>query len=225
MNYEHEVHQIKTFHFQWCNYCYIVVDKSTQSALIIDPAWELLKISEKLSELKVDLKAIFLTHSHDDHVNLVDPLVNKFNPIVYMSKKEIEYYEYKCRNLRALNNNEKVSLGNTEVLSLLTPGHTAGSMCYLLPDSLFTGDTIFVEGCGVCNEPGGSADELFASIQRIKSEIHPYVRVYPGHSYGKNPGQTIEYLFKENLYFQIEKKEHFVNFRMRKNQKNHLDFK
>ncbi len=91
--------------------------------------------------------------------------------------------------------------------------------------SMFTGDTVFTEGCGICEDDGSSAEEMFRSIQRIKSEVSPYVRVYPGHSFGKAPGHTIEDLFQYNIYFQIDKKEYFVKFRTRKNQKGIFDFK
>jgi len=225
MNNGYEIHQIKTFFLTWSNYSYIVLDKITKSAMIVDPAWELNKIENKLNQLNANLVAIFLTHSHYDHVNMVNPLVKKYNPAVYMSKQEIGYYRYRCSNLEGLNDEETVKVGETDVTSILTPGHTAGGMCYLLQNSLFTGDTIFIEGCGICCGYGSSAAQLFESIQRVKSRIPENVNVYPGHSYGKPSGQTLKYLTKENIYFQIEKKEHFIDFRMRKNQKGLFDFK
>ncbi|TCS93642.1 MBL fold metallo-hydrolase [Hazenella coriacea] len=221
----YEVHQMKTSFHMWTNFSYVVVDPITKSAFVVDPAWELSKITSKLYELNVDLVAILLTHSHYDHVNLVDPLVKKYNPNVYMSKSEIDYYQFKCRNLNAINDKEIIQVGNIEIECLLTPGHTVGGMCYLLSDSIFTGDTIFIEGCGICTGDGGSVVDMFESIQKVKSLVSPYVRVYPGHSYGKVPGQTLECLRKENIYFQLDKKEYFISFRMRKNQKGIFDFK
>ena len=73
------------------NYSYIVVDKTTQAALIVAPAWELDKVSAGLSELDADLVASLLTHSHYDHVNLVGKLVKKFNCSVCMSKIGIDF--------------------------------------------------------------------------------------------------------------------------------------
>ena len=94
----------------------------------------------------------------------------------------------------------------------------------MLPDGLFTGDTIFTEGCGSCSSQG-SASSMFKTIQNIKNTVDPSVRIYPGHSYGKSPGSTLDYLLKENIYFQIDKENTFINFRMRKNQKNILCFR
>ncbi|MGR6854934.1 MBL fold metallo-hydrolase [Bacillus halotolerans] len=219
------VHTIKTFHQGWTNYCYIIEDIVSRSAIVVDPSWELSKITNKLSELEVDLSAILLTHSHYDHVNLVEPLSALFHPQVYMSKTEIDFYQFRCKNLIALQDRETISIGMTKAQCLLTPGHTAGGMCYLFSESIFTGDTIFTEGCGICEDHGSSADDMFDSVQRIKSIVSPEVRVYPGHSFGQAPGQTIGELLKHNIYFQIDKREYFVKFRNRKNQRGIFDFK
>ncbi|MCC8351936.1 MULTISPECIES: MBL fold metallo-hydrolase [Bacillus] len=219
------VHTIKTFHQGWTNYCYIIEDIVSRSAIVVDPSWELSKLTNKLSELEVDLSAILLTHSHYDHVNLVEPLSALFHPQVYMSKTEIDFYQFRCKNLIALEDRETISIGMTKAQCLLTPGHTAGGMCYLFSESIFTGDTIFTEGCGICEDHGSSADDMFDSVQRIKSIVSPEVRVYPGHSFGQTPGQTIGELLKHNIYFQIDKREYFVKFRNRKNQRGIFDFK
>lgn len=221
----YQVYPIKTVSGSWINYAYLVVDSASRNACIIDPAWELEKITHQLDLVQGNLKAILLTHSHSDHVDLVEPLIEKFNPLVFMSKMEIDFYQYSCRNLNALPDKGALNIGNTEIIGLLTPGHTVGSMCYLLSNSIFTGDTIFAEGCGVCDEYGGSLDSMFSSIQRIKTEVPSHIHVYPGHSYGKIPGQALYTLLKENIYFQIEKKQHFINFRTRKNQTGIFDFK
>jgi len=225
MTCKYEVYPVKTFFHKWVNYSYIVLDKATKYAMIVDPAWELKKIIDALKMLDANIKAIFLTHAHYDHVNLVDPLVSKYNAKVYMSEKESEHYKYNCKNLKMLKDQEIVKIGNTDIKSILTPGHTLGGMCYLLQDCLFTGDTIFSEGSGICCEDGGSAEQMFDSIQKIKLEIDRQIKVYPGHSYGKEVGQTADWLMQDNIYFQINSKETFINFRMRKNQKNIFTFK
>lgn len=225
MDHTYEVHQIKTYHQMWSNYCYIIADRSKKSAIAVDPSWEIDKITDKLHELDVDLSAILLTHSHYDHVNLAEPLQQIYHSDIYMSSAEIDFYQFRCRNLIALEDGQTFAAGGFVIRSILTPGHTAGGMCYLLSDHLFTGDTVFTEGCGICEDRGSSAEDMFHSIQRIKASIPPHVRVYPGHSFGEKPGQKMESLLKNNIYFQIEKKEHFVNFRNRKNQKGLFHFK
>ena len=183
------------------------------------------KLFKSLKKLKANhIDYLVLTHSHFDHVNLVKPLLEKYDPQVVMSAKEIDYYKFTCRNLTPIENDDSLKLGNTDIKCLLTPGHTAGSTCFLLSDSLFTGDTIFTEGCGSCNTDGGSPEEIYSSIQMIKNTVPPDMFIYPGHSYGKTPGHSLNHLLKENIYFHIDKLEHFISFRMRKNQNNILNF-
>lgn len=125
MNLTYKVHPIKTSYQGWTNYCYIIEDIVSRTAIVVDPSWELNKITNKLSELKLELTAIALTHSHYDHVNLVEPLTKMFNAQVYMSKKEIDYYQFRCRNLIGLHDHQAIKIGNTRAQCLLTPGHTA----------------------------------------------------------------------------------------------------
>lgn len=201
------------------NYSYIIIDRASKEAAIVDPAWELGKVTTTLDGLGVRLTQILLTHSHIDHVNLVSPLVELYNPMVFMSAKEIDFYGFRCKNLSPVCHLDSIKLGHTLIECLFTPGHTAGGMCFVLPDSIFTGDTIFIEGCGICNTQGGSPEKMFESIQMVKNMVHPNTLVYPGHSYGKEPGCSLSLLMDENIYFLIEKRGIFVNFRMRKNQK------
>ncbi|MDR3600918.1 MAG: MBL fold metallo-hydrolase [Desulfosporosinus sp.] len=220
-----KVYQLRVGLLNFVNYIYLIVDNSSQQAAIIDPAWELQKIVDILHKIDVELVAVLLTHSHFDHVNAVKPLLKLKQPQIYMSAEEIKFYKYDCANLNPVTDNEIIKLGETEVTCLVTPGHTAGSTCFLVPGCLFTGDTIFIEGCGICNTHGGSAEQMFESIRRIKTDVSSDTKVYPGHSFGKKPGYSIAQLMQENIYFQLNKKEQFVDFRMRKNQPNAFSFK
>ncbi|WP_217559259.1 phosphopantetheine-binding protein, partial [Paenibacillus sp. GbtcB18] len=203
------------------NNSYIILDKRTKLSIIVDPAWEIEKIINKINELNSKPVAILLTHSHNDHVNLTEKLMRyyNYNLNVYMSRLEVDYYNFECSNLSTLNDMDEIIFGDTRITCLLTPGHTAGGMCFLLQDSILTGDTIFVEGCGVCHLKGGSPEQMYASIQKIKQCIPHHVKVYPGHSYGKEPGANIDSLMKDNLYFQLTNLQQFIDLRMRPNPK------
>lgn len=201
------------------NYSYIIIDEGSGEVAIVDPAWEPGKITAILNEFEARLTKILLTHSHVDHVNLVPALVRLYNPAVFMSGVEIDYYGFRCKNLNPAFHLERIELGKTPVDCLLTPGHTAGGMCYLLPHGIFTGDTVFTEGCGICSLPGGSPDDMFDSIQMIKKTVHPDTLVFPAHSYGREPGYPLSFLLEENIYFVMENRDMFISFRMRKNQK------
>ncbi|HEY3366506.1 MAG TPA: MBL fold metallo-hydrolase [Symbiobacteriaceae bacterium] len=211
--------------WRFINYVYLIIDENTRHAAIVDPAWNLAAITSRLRELDVDLKAILLTHSHYDHVNLVEQLVSRFNINVYISLEEANYYRFHSRNLVAVRDREVLDLAGTRITCLLTPGHTYGGICYSLPDALFSGDTVFIEGCGVCDLDGGCPEKMYESIQTIKRSVSPDARVYPGHSFGKPPGELFSRVMRENIYFQITRKDHFVAFRTRKNQPDPLNFR
>lgn len=207
------------------NYSYIIHDPLSGLAAVVDPAWELERILRKLEELDADLSTILLTHSHPDHVDLVIPLVERFDATVVISQSEQEHYRFSCQNLYPVDHLDEIRLGNTVITCLLTPGHTAGGMCYLLPDGIFTGDTVFIEGCGICSTPGGSAQEMFESIQMLRRTVPTHVLVYPGHCYGEHPGKSFELLQQDNIYFHFDRKDMFVDFRMRRGQKNLFSFR
>jgi hydroxyacylglutathione hydrolase len=104
-----------------------------------------------------------------------------------------------------------------KIQPIWTPGHTMGCFCYLIEDNLFTGDVLFAEGCGMCpNLP--AAYTMFESLSKLKAIIMPHTRIYPGHSYGQQPGQLFSFLLKDNIYLQFSDKESFSAFRLRKGQ-------
>jgi glyoxylase-like metal-dependent hydrolase (beta-lactamase superfamily II) len=198
------------------NFCYLIVDEATRQAAAVDPAWEPELLAARLEELGATLSAVLLTHSHFDHVNGVEPLLARYPEArAYMSAREVEGYGFRCRRLTTLARGDAVRVGGTEIACLATPGHTAGGSCYLLADALFTGDTIFTEGCGICTAPGSSPDEMFESVSMIKRLVDPEVRVFPGHSFGAEPGQRLRSLLTDNIYFQLGDREEFVAWRMR----------
>lgn len=207
------------------NYVYIGIDLETKKAFVVDPVWELKRIERCLEEEGAVLDKILLTHSHMDHVQLANQMAKKYNVSVYMSKEEIEHYKYHCTNLHSFHDNEIISVGEMKIRCLVTPGHTSGGACFLVEEYAFTGDTLFIEGCGMCKIPGGSATDMYHSIQRLKRELSDDVRIYPGHQYYKVPGQTMEYLKEHNIYLVIEDINHFIAFRNRKNIKGMLSFK
>lgn len=197
------------------NLSYLIVDRASQRAAVVDPAWELDTIEARMRQLGVSLAAVLLTHSHFDHVNCVTPLVDRHPADVFMSEREIERYGFRCQRLQPVKHGEAIRVGGTQISCLLTPGHTAGGICYLLSDAMFSGDTVFTEGCGVCTAPGGSAEAMFESFGMLKALVAPTVEVFPGHSFGMEPGHPLRSLLEDNIYFQIERKEEFVAWRMR----------
>ena len=209
----------------YVNYSYLGMDGATGASFLVDPAWELTKVENAIRESGTRCAFMLLTHAHPDHVDLADELATRYEIPVYMSKREIDRYQFRCRNLRALEDKETIAIGSGAITSILTPGHTYGSMCFLFEGNLFTADTLFTEGCGMCIGEGADPADLFHSIQRLKAMIPPETKIFPGHSYGQPPGQAFSRLLNQNIYLQFEKKEDFIAYRMRSGQAGWANFK
>ena len=218
------VYPLKVSSSSIINNCYVVINRAIGQALVIDPAWELVKIEQILREEGVNVSAILLTHSHDDHVNLADELAGRYGCRVFMSEDEITYYAYSCRFLTAIQREDPLPIAGFSVLPIFTPGHTYGSVCYLIDNLLFSGDTLFIEGCGQCTDKGADAGKLFLSLQKIKKKIFLSTILYPGHSFMYETGKVMSTVMNLNIYMQIEDCDIFVKFRMRKLQTKSLLF-
>lgn len=89
-------------------------------------------------------------------------------------------------DLTAHENHDKVSIGDIEIELLHTPGHTPGSQCFLLDGRLVAGDTLFLEGCGRTDFPGGDSDEMYRSLQRLAT-LPGDPTVFPGIGIRRSP--------------------------------------
>jgi hydroxyacylglutathione hydrolase len=207
---------LKTWFRSTKNYNYLVIDPTGQRAVVVDPAWQTETIERAVIESQARLSGILVTHSHPDHIDLAQPLAEKYACPIWMSKEEIAASGFDSRQLVAIDTNP-ITVGQLLIEPILTPGHTPGGMCYLIGDNLFSGDVLFAEGCGICPNTQ-AAHAMFASLQTLKNRLKPQTRVYPGHSYGMPPGQTLAQLLRDNIYLQFSDKHSFAAFRLRSGQ-------
>jgi glyoxylase-like metal-dependent hydrolase (beta-lactamase superfamily II) len=95
---------------------------------------------------------------------------------------------------------DKVSIGDIEIELLHTPGHTPGSQCFLLDDRLVAGDTLFLEGCGRTDFPGGDSDEMYRSLQQL-AQLAGDPTVFPGHWYSADPSASLSEVKRSNYVY------------------------
>lgn len=213
-----QLHILKASRGKFVNFCYLLLCSETKKAVAVDPAWNIELYRNLLDTNDYELTDILVTHHHFDHINLVPALVSEYGSRVWVSEEESRFYHVDFDNIRLFSSGGALPIETMPITVHLTPGHTLGSCCYQIGNCLFTGDTLFIEGCGMCEGPGADAGTLYQSIQNIKNNIDDSVKVYPGHCYGHLPGQSLEFVKKNNIYMQLDKKEHFIKFRTRKNQ-------
>jgi hydroxyacylglutathione hydrolase len=207
------VEVLRTKRGSMTNYNYLIVDSFTRRAVIVDPAWQLDVIEHAMSQARASLEGVLLTHSHADHVDLAGVLSEKYGCPVWMSTQEIEASGFSAANLVGIDESAWW-VGRMKITPILTPGHTEGCVCYLVGDNLFTGDVLFVEGCGICPDVE-SAHQMFDSLQKLKRELKPDTRIFPGHSFGKPPGLNFAGVTRENIYLHFRDKDRFAEFRQR----------
>jgi hydroxyacylglutathione hydrolase len=198
------------------NYNYLIVDRCSGKAVIVDPAWQIDKVYDVLADEGVELAGILITHSHPDHLNLAAPLADVLGCPIWMSRREAEVCTFSHPQL-ILIDTAPWTVGTMRIEPLWTPGHTPGCVCYRIGENLFTGDVLFAEGCGMCPD-SESARVMFDSLEYLKSLISSDTRIFPGHSYGVAPGQYFSNVLQNNIYLQFSTRESFVAFRMRRQQ-------
>ena len=98
----------------------------------------------------------------------------------YIRKKRIKYNQARCKGMELLAEGDTLQLSGLTLRVLHTPGHTPGSVCLMAEDTLFTGDTLFMDSCGRTDLPGGSTPVILQSLKRLAALEQDY-RVLPGH--------------------------------------------
>ena len=146
------------------NFIYLLVDESSKSAAVVDPAWDVNTIIKHAKQLDVDITDILLTHSHHDHINGVDELLNQYDAQVHLLKSEANFWGKDLVKPNLLHGGDQIKLGDTNIEVMHTPGHTPGSACYRVCDDLITGDTLFVFGCGRCDLQGGDPEQMYSTL-------------------------------------------------------------
>jgi glyoxylase-like metal-dependent hydrolase (beta-lactamase superfamily II) len=82
-------------------------------------------------------------------------------------------------------------VGNLRVKILHTPGHTPGSQCFLVDDSLVSGDTLFIGSCGRVDLPGSNPEDMYHSLTKVLGALPDSTILFPGHNYADRPRSTI----------------------------------
>lgn len=167
---------------------YIIVDDATRDALIIDPGDEGESLVRYLESLKINLKAILLTHGHVDHVGAVDAVKDAFSVPVYISEIDMKFIEQRKmafgKMKRAdffLKEGDEFIFAGKKVQIIETPGHSRGSLSYYVDGLLFSGDVLFQNSVGRTDLPGGNMEELLYSIKEKLMKLPGETRVFPGH--------------------------------------------
>ena len=199
----------------WDNFIYLVGDKATRECVVVDPAWDAQVILDEAAKLDVRIAGVLCTHSHFDHVNRVDALVEQTDVPVHMLGEEIDFSGFRSENLERHGPGDVLSIGkHLDITFMHTPGHTPGSTTYRIRDAIVTGDTMFVQGCGRCDFVGGDPAVMFGTLKGLVEALPRETRMYPGHNYGPVTVSTLDEELAENPYLQHATLTDFIAHRM-----------
>jgi glyoxylase-like metal-dependent hydrolase (beta-lactamase superfamily II) len=168
------------------NLTYLITCLRTRNQFLVDAAVPLKQILPFVN--KKGLIVLFITHSHGDHIAYMDEYLDAFPNLVTMIYKDSEN-KVESTLKRPVKHGDIVTVGQLSLEVLHTPGHYPDSVCYLLEDILFTGDTLFVGRTGRTVSVGSDPRQLYQSVYNKILDLPKNIIIYPGHDYG--PKMTI----------------------------------
>ena len=176
--------------------CYLVINDKNGEGIVIDPGANGAGLIKEIEKLTYNIKGILLTHAHFDHIGGVKELKDKYNIPVYVNQGEVDnskidnnVYSKLPNDCSLINDGDVLNIGGINIKCLHTPGHSKGGMCFLIEDSVFTGDTLFQGSIGRTDFISGDFKTLIDSIQKKLITLDGDTKVYPGHG----PSSTIMY--------------------------------
>lgn len=196
------------------NFLYFIGDAYTKEIAVVDPAWEVDYLCQQASKFGYTITSIFLTHGHPDHVNGLEEILKVHDVPAYISRHEAPYYKPKHKNLIEIDDHHKLPVGNLVFDTIWTPGHTPGGQCFHYKNVLVTGDTLFIDGCGRCDLPGGDPLAMYTSLSERIMKLPDETLLYTGHNYGPKPVDTLGAQKKTNPYLTCSSKSEFLQNRM-----------
>jgi len=199
---------------QMVNFVYLVGDRETGEAVAIDPAYDIPGLLAVLEADGMRLTGALATHYHPDHVGGsmmghsiagVAELLALAPVPIHVQEAEVPYVtrvtECAESDLVAHVSGDTVMVGQIPIELIHTPGHTPGSQCFFVDGCLISGDTLFLEGCGRTDLPGGDPAALYDSLTNKLAKVPDDAVLFPGHLYSAEPSATMADTRKWNFVF------------------------
>ncbi len=218
---------------QMVNFVYLLGDRATGEAVAIDPAYGVDELIELLDTDGMRLTGVLATHYHPDHVggNMMGFSIEGVAALLarddVAAKVHVQAPEaFGVKRVTGCSDSDLVvhasgdvlEVGNLRITLVHTPGHTPGSQCFYIQGTpgrgldgmLVSGDTLFLDGCGRTDLPGGDPEALYESITQKLAQVPDDTVLYPGHLYSAEPSASLGEVRQHNYVFRPRTKDQWM---------------
>ncbi len=208
---------------QMVNFVYLVGDRATGEALIVDPAYGVDELLEMVRADGMRCVGALATHFHPDHVggDMMGWSIEGITRLIEVNQTPVHVQADEAPwvvratgvgagDLVTHHGGDVLQVGEVPITMLHTPGHTPGSQCFLVDGRLIAGDTLFLDGCGRTDLPGGDPEAMYESLTTRLARVPDDTVLYPGHLYSPEPSATMGRTRSNNYVFRLRTPEQWM---------------
>jgi glyoxylase-like metal-dependent hydrolase (beta-lactamase superfamily II) len=206
------------------NFTYALGDRETGEAVLVDPAYRPSELVDLVAADGMTLIGVIATHYHPDHVGGtlmgeqhvagVAELLTLVAVPVHVQAEEAEWLTKSAGvapdALSLHHDGDQLDVGSSALTLLHTPGHTPGSQCVLVDGRLLSGDTLFIDGCGRTDFPGGDATEMYKSLSERLGHVNDETVLFPGHLYAPESSMAMGEVRARNFVLAPKSREEWL---------------
>jgi len=199
---------------QMVNFCYLIGDTKSHEVVLVDPCYAVGELVDLVERDGMKVTGVLATHYHPDHVGGdlfgqqlegVRELLTRCPCKVHVQRPEVPWVKHMTgcsdSDLAVHESGDVVKVGEIPIQLIHTPGHTPGSQCFLVQNRLVAGDTLFLQGCGRTDLPGGDPRQLYLSLTQKLAHVPDTAVLYPGHLYDPRPEASMGETRRSNAVF------------------------
>jgi glyoxylase-like metal-dependent hydrolase (beta-lactamase superfamily II) len=208
---------------QMVNFVYLIGDRTTGECVVVDPAYGVDDLVRIAGADGMRITGALVTHYHPDHcggsmmgfnIEGVAELLRHDSVPVHVQDDEAEWVlkvtDLSDGDLVRHRSGDVVMVGEVPIELLHTPGHTPGSQCFFVDDRLVSGDTLFLDGCGRTDLPGGDPEALYQSLTQTLARVPDDAVLFPGHQYSPAPSELLGETRRRNMVFKPKSAEQWL---------------
>jgi glyoxylase-like metal-dependent hydrolase (beta-lactamase superfamily II) len=208
---------------QMVNFVYLIGDRETGECIAVDPAYDIKGLLGIVADDGMNLVGALATHYHPDHVggSMGGFTISGVRELLTLHPVKIHVQQDESPWVKRVTgasdsdlvehvSGDTVMVGDIPIELIHTPGHTPGSQCFFVDGRLVSGDTLFLEGCGRLDLPGGDPEQMYESLTQKLAKIPDDAVLYPGHQYSMEPSASMGETRQMNYVFRPKSAEQWL---------------